>query len=160
MHKRAIANLSNAPRQELRSSILDSEIRETDLKFYPGREKQAVLEDAVVADILLVVPKHSHPSVGQDCVQPAWRTCRSHSDAVQVAEPLDRSRFFKSSEASRERTRESSEPQTAIARELHEAHARIRLKEPLIAKLGADAGEGSTAFLTANWDLSIERLLG
>lgn len=49
----------------------------------------------------------------------------------------------------------------AIAAELHAAHGRgeIRVREGLIEKVAIDAGEGSSAILTANWDLALEKWL-
>lgn len=54
------------------------------------------------------------------------------------------------------------ELQKAIADEFHAAHDRneLSLKEPILELLAVHAGEGSTAILTTNWDLCIEKLLG
>jgi hypothetical protein len=51
--------------------------------------------------------------------------------------------------------------QKAIADELHGAHERneLSLKEPLLELLAVHAGEGSTAILTTNWDLCLEKEL-
>ena len=51
--------------------------------------------------------------------------------------------------------------QKAIADELHAAHDRneLSLKEPVLEVLALHAGEGSTAILTTNWDLCLEKLL-
>jgi hypothetical protein len=48
-----------------------------------------------------------------------------------------------------------------IAKELFAAHDRgeLRARENLLTAVATDAGEGSTANLTANWDLSLEKLL-
>jgi hypothetical protein len=49
----------------------------------------------------------------------------------------------------------------AIATELQAAHDKneIRARQDLLEKVAIDAGEGSTAILTANWDLCLEKLL-
>jgi len=51
--------------------------------------------------------------------------------------------------------------QKAIADELYAAHERneLSLKEPLLELRAVHAGEGSTAILTTNWDLCLEKLL-
>jgi hypothetical protein len=48
-----------------------------------------------------------------------------------------------------------------IAREIALAQDRgdLRAREPFLTRVARDAGHGSTVILTANWDLSLERLL-
>ena len=57
--------------------------------------------------------------------------------------------------------RQFRELKEEIAKELRAAHDRggIRARESLLKAVAIDAGEGSTAILTANWDLSLEKLL-
>jgi hypothetical protein len=61
-------------------------------------------------------------------------------------------------EGSRRQFRELKEE---IAKELTAAHERgeIRARESLLRTVAVDAGQGSTVNLTANWDLSLEKLL-